>query len=1068
MPKIPFRFGEFAPDSEDYENSTLEELENALPIYGGYRSLREAQVKSTVTSASNFVTGSHAHLVTDDVNVQHGKTDDTTIYGDWHDKLLPVIESLTLHEQIDELVPDDDTTFIFCEDNAENPTFDETILPIETLIDPAVAADEDYHLDVRYRGYVEDAAATGTLTVKLYQNTVQKSGQAGDDWVATGDNEFWDGEWKTKRLTLHDTDADSLTDFADLILRPSGTITGGSGVVPDSVSYPISDELNTDEWEDQDGGTDNIYQSIDSVTTIGDTPDDAAYIVTPVGSPASTSYSTKFSTTRFPYGAAIAGGAGIDLKLRLKTDDKDGIGYEATIGSVVTFVDGLASNDTWITKTHNIDAGDIKLLLAADDWDNVPLNFGVAGISDSSEQSSVPTGNGATNEWRTGAWADAGGVADFSDIAAEDSSYISAKGTSVLTYKFTLPAMSQPSNHDGTTKVKVKFRHTGGSQPYVKFKLYDTGSGLTKRYKCETTYQEKVWTLTEAESQGLDWGTAFTMDVIKQTSADVEVRVDYVEIVSEGGTSRFYVGDAWLEIPTTQGFHITWADLIVPSSSKEVKGDKVRIYAGSKERLWEVSDTGWTDRSLAATYGQGSDVPQAWDFCSWGGNVIATNYEDEIQYLDLESGSDAFAKLTTEADDTEYSPRAKFCDIIGNHLVVCNVNSAVDGAVSPAAYTDVFPYTVWWSGYNTPPKFRVGDYANLSDMQHLRQTPGEITGFIGGEFGTLFKRNSIIRQSWVGGNLIFRFDVLARGVGTSHPKSIISVNGDIFFYGHNDFYVMPGGGQPQPVSQGRIKAMLLESFWEERAINRNDYSVQVDNDLRVVGTYDQFTGLIFWCIDNYHTNSDYNLKSDIVVFNPTDGRFGYIRDARFSGSATLGISDILASPNVQQDDVSLLNNLHLFTYDTAPSTSVMSMEKFTGPYYLPMDITTNVVAADSLGAEVGDLIRLQSVRPFYDRLKNKSTNSDSLGSVMSLPYTATIYSSYDQLMIDDVTSATATLDTDNYNKWSALSKVLSGEFWKINLNIPKWSPIAGSAAYGDGAVKTLLGIQLDVQQEGKH
>jgi len=171
--KKAFRFGEFAPDSDDYNNPQIEELENGIPMYGGYRSVREAEVQSSVSLADNFVTGAHAHLITDDVNVQHGKTDSTTSAGDW----VTENQGGSLHLSIDEIVPDD-TDFMVTMDSSQNPTPTSPRLEIEDLVDPAVAADSDYHLDVRYRGYLDDSSATGSLNVDIYEGTTKRTGVA--------------------------------------------------------------------------------------------------------------------------------------------------------------------------------------------------------------------------------------------------------------------------------------------------------------------------------------------------------------------------------------------------------------------------------------------------------------------------------------------------------------------------------------------------------------------------------------------------------------------------------------------------------------------------------------------------------------------------------------------------------------------------------------------------------------------------------------------------------------------------------------------------------------------------
>jgi hypothetical protein len=372
--------------------------------------------------------------------------------------------------------------------------------------------------------------------------------------------------------------------------------------------------------------------------------------------------------------------------------------------------------------------------------------------------------------------------------------------------------------------------------------------------------------------------------------------------------------------------------------------------------------------------------------------------------------------------------------------------------------------TLRWSAINDPSTFKIGDYANLSDLEHIRQRRGEITGFLGGEYGTIWKRDSIFRMSWVGGNLVFRFDLLADGVGTSHPKSIVQRDSDIYFYGHNDFYVMPGGGKPQPLGIGKIKSLLVESGWDERAINRNTFTAQREHDMRVCGVYDQLSGLILWSVDNGRSTTStqpdgWRHKTDIIAYNPTLNTWGYIRDTGFDAS-DYGVGALTATPTIPGDDSTILGNVYLFTNDFAPATDTLNLAKFTSDNFNGMSLTTNKFTSAAVGVE-SDGMSMKAIRPLFGTFGNVGVTSDSGGPTFDPPFSGTVYCSPDPLMINNVSSATFSSGNRNENGWAQISRVLNGEFWKVNLTFPAY----GQQWYG-GAIKNVLGMGLDVTPGG--
>ena len=1055
--------GEFAPDSQDFDNPSLEIVENAIPMYGGYRGHRAAKLVSSQTPSSTAqgITGAYAHLITEDVAVLHNKVDATDAAGEWFD--VADMSTDDLHDQVNEATPDENTR-IACRDAAQNPTFTKVQLGFPSITDPAVASSSNHHLDLRYRGFID--SGTASLTADIYMGTAQVTTNL--SWTASVSTASTN--WVYKRVTLNATDVDTnLTDWTDLSLHISGSISGMSGANADLVNYPDSDADNSDLWLTNAESTDDLYLSIDDVQTAGGSPSTASHIKTPaLGAAETKTYKCDLTSIRDPYANTahelkyhIKSGvaAGVDLAVKLMED-------ATTIASTTHTDVGTA----WGTETLTLTTAEADSI---ENYGNLSAEFaysydgGGGGTQYARPNSDVSVGSGWTVTAPGGSTSNL--YLKIDEVVADDATtqiYHLHQGGASTNYKMTCSSISEPEDHTNT-KVFTRSRYSGGtSLDRLKVRIYyNSGASYYEKDWGKITwivYTDKVWTLTEAQSQNLDWGTDFTVELVRYGVDNVTANSRYTQVyvsASEASPQGF-IADVWTEILGTQGLEVSWQDFVTPDSQTEVRGDTVKIYAGNRERLYGIDDGIWDNktRTSGGDYGQGTTTPQAWDFCSWGGNVIATNREDDVQLLDLEAGATDFAKLIDAGSDI--TPKAKFCDIVQNHLVLTNINLA-----------SYFSYSVVWSHINNPTKFSVADYVNLSDIQHMRQKPGEITGFVGGEYGTLFKRGSIHRMSWVGGNLIFRFDTVALGIGTAHPQSIVTVDDDIYFYGHNNFYVMPSGGKPVPISIGKIQQMLLESQWEERALKKYVATIQVQHDLNIVGAYDMLSGLIFWAVNNNQENSLSRRKSDIIVYNPSEQKWGYIRDATFSSDTTKGISTLIASPNIQEDTGYLLINFHVFAHDSTGSDA-LELYKFSEDRSGPIVLKTNVISTAAIAQDLGRVAILKRIRPIFSRIGSKDYPSDSGGPTFVPRYSIVAYSSNDPNMIDDVQSATVTNNEEDRSGWANVTPLDSGEFWQFQITIPDYAvalfPVAGedddSSSYG--LLKNVISLQVDMEPSG--
>src|SRR5215469_688883 len=109
----------------------------------------------------------------------------------------------------------------------------------------------------------------------------------------------------------------------------------------------------------------------------------------------------------------------------------------------------------------------------------------------------------------------------------------------------------------------------------------------------------------------------------------------------------------------------------------------VNLFAADAGHLYRINTTGntWTDVSKPGGYGASPNT--LWEFLYFNGSVIATDYNDNIQSLQLVGGAGKFADLAAGM-----APQAKHIVVIKNAFVMAgNTNDPTNGQL---------PQRVWW------------------------------------------------------------------------------------------------------------------------------------------------------------------------------------------------------------------------------------------------------------------------------------------------------------------------------------------------------------------------------------
>lgn len=522
----------------------------------------------------------------------------------------------------------------------------------------------------------------------------------------------------------------------------------------------------------------------------------------------------------------------------------------------------------------------------------------------------------------------------------------------------------------------------------------------------------------EVEASKAVSGT-YTMDVSSVRLRLAAARKVQVYELDAQLDSDNYIGASWFQMQVPEA----------TSGSYVGRFDQHSIFAARLKRIYEVDpqDSGgtvFTDVSKGTTdYTGGS---RSWDFDSHGPKCIATNYADAVQVLDSTTDTE-FADLITSTD----KPKARFARMVRNVLMLADLNysGTPDGAADE----------VWWSDDGDIETF-LAESDLGSDRQTLRQTPGQITALEGGEFALIWKRSSMIRGSWIGSPLWFRFDVVSDTIGTTEPGSIVKWGEWFYFHGTDGrFYRTTGQEQPEPIDDG------LEYFYADpqrperiRRVGSN-YPHELQN--RVFGGYDRGSKCIWWVFRGAGDDPFENTK--VLIYNVLEERWSTHEITWTLGAG--GLSALFQLPNVEHDAGYLAYGIGALRYDKAAAEV---------SYVLPygdeaiFEVETPVEPADPSGDATG---LISHVRPLY-RLRDSSTRDSKKNPLRWLQIEMRTWDEYGQ----ESNARTQTLLAQNSNDYGWVECELKGKFvqGKLSLNSD-----AGNAL----DLVELIGIQVKME-----
>lgn len=188
------------------------------------------------------------------------------------------------------------------------------------------------------------------------------------------------------------------------------------------------------------------------------------------------------------------------------------------------------------------------------------------------------------------------------------------------------------------------------------------------------------------------------------------------------------------------------------------KDGSFRAYAGTASKLYEYVS------AVPTEMGTGYAVPddEQWSFAQFGTTLIATNFADGPQYIDIEAGT-SFAGLGGTPPD------ARYVDVIEDYLVLASLGSD--------------PFGIAWSDTND-----AADWSGGNSGSQTFADGGRVQNFSGAA-GLVIQERCVRQMIHTPGSAeVFQFSKLADARGTIAPYSVIKFGEKVGYLAEDGFW----------------------------------------------------------------------------------------------------------------------------------------------------------------------------------------------------------------------------------------------------------------------------------------
>lgn len=187
-----------------------------------------------------------------------------------------------------------------------------------------------------------------------------------------------------------------------------------------------------------------------------------------------------------------------------------------------------------------------------------------------------------------------------------------------------------------------------------------------------------------------------------------------------------------------------------------------------------------------------TDVPagDSWDFAQFGNMIIATSISNAPQHLADYTAATTWAALTGSP------PMAKYCERIGDFLMLGNLSTAANG--------------IAWSSFNAPASSWTASRLTQAGSAELPLEFGAVQALTGGRYGLVFQERAVSLLQYVGPPTVWNRQEVETERGTIAPASVVTTGFRTYFLAQDGFYVT-NGSDSHPIGGSRVNGWFFDN-----------------------------------------------------------------------------------------------------------------------------------------------------------------------------------------------------------------------------------------------------------------
>jgi len=222
----------------------------------------------------------------------------------------------------------------------------------------------------------------------------------------------------------------------------------------------------------------------------------------------------------------------------------------------------------------------------------------------------------------------------------------------------------------------------------------------------------------------------------------------------------------------------------------------VFTYAGDATKLYELT-VAETVSDVSKSGGYSTSPDGQWEGVDFGGEIIMTNFDNEIQKKTVGAAGNFSNALTSDQ-----TFKAKHLGVNGDFLVFGYTSDETDGEK---------PNRVRWLGINSTSDAEISA-TTQADYQDLPEG-GAVRRIVGGrDYALVVQENLIRRMQYRGSPTVFRIYPIDRMRGTVLPGSVVGHGKRVAFYSEDGFMMNFGSGESQPIGSERVDKFFKDNF----------------------------------------------------------------------------------------------------------------------------------------------------------------------------------------------------------------------------------------------------------------